>query len=307
MATEEIRVSALIQASPNRIYAAWLDERQHSAFTGGRATVEPWVGGRHTAWEGFIEGMLVELDTGRRLTMTWRTTDFPKDADDSRVEVRLDPVAGGTKVSIVHTNIPEGHAEKIKQGWKEFYLDPMKKFFSKPGAMREAIRAASRARRLPIPGVTSARPGSVRPKLRRPPPEPKPAEKAPAATEADKAPTRARPAPDKATKKMATKKAAAKTAAPPKAPAKKAPAKKAPAKKAPAKKAPAKKAPAKKAPAKKAPAKKAPAKKAPAKKAPAKKAPAKKAPAKKAPAKKAPAKKAPAKKAPAKRAARKHK
>src|SRR5690606_10914720 len=166
MGAEELRVSAVIQSSPNRIYAAWLDERQHSAFTGGRATVEPWVGGRHTAWDGFIEGMLTDLDTGRRIGMTWRTTDFPREAPDSRVEVHLDPVAGGTKVTLLHTAIPEGHSERYKATWKSNYLEPMKKYFSKPGAMRAAIQAASAARRLPIPGVTSAKPGTVRPVYR---------------------------------------------------------------------------------------------------------------------------------------------
>ena len=299
MATEEIRVSALIQASPNRIYAAWLDERQHSAFTGGRATVEPWVGGRHTAWEGYSEGMLVELDTGRRLVMTWRTTDFPKDAEDSRVEVPLDPVAGGTKVTLVHTQVPEGQAEKYKAGWKEFYLDPMKKFFGKPGAMREAIRAASRARRLPIPGVTSARPGSVRPKLRRPPKEA-------VAPEPEETPAKE----PKATRKTAGKKAAAKTAAtvPKKPPVKEPGTKKPPVKEPGTKKAPVKEPPKKKPPAKEPPKKKAPAKEPPKKKPPAKAAATKKTPAKKAkaaPRKKAPAKKAPAKKAAPKRPARK--
>jgi hypothetical protein len=81
----------------------------------------------------------------------------------SRVEVDLESVPGGTKISIAHFDIPEGQEEQYKRGWRTNYLDPMKKFFSKPGAMRSAIKAASKARRLPIPGVNSAPPGSVRP------------------------------------------------------------------------------------------------------------------------------------------------
>jgi uncharacterized protein YndB with AHSA1/START domain len=160
MATEEFRVSALIAASPNRIYSAWMDERQHSAFTGGRATVDPWVGGRHTAWDNYVEGTLVELDTGRRIVMTWRTSEFPAHAHDSRVEVKLEPVAGGTRVTVHHSDIPQGQADQYKKGWRSQYLDPMKRYFGKPGAMRAALQAASKAGVLPIPGVTSARPGA---------------------------------------------------------------------------------------------------------------------------------------------------
>ena len=325
--TEEFRVSSLIQASPNAIYTAWLDERKHSAITGGRATVEPWVGGRHTAWDGAVDAVFVELDTGRRLVMTWRSASFPKDAYDSRVEVSLEPVAGGTKVTVAHSGIPQGLTEDCKREWRNHYLEPLKRFFGKPGAMRAAIRAASKARKLPIPGVTSARPGSVV-AMRRLPPRPEPPTPEPEVSPTRTKSARPRPTANAALSrserstvarqpktKAREKSRAARTltastsSSTVKAPAKKAPAKKT-AKKAPAKKAPAKKT-AKKAPAKKAPAKKT-AKKAPAKKAPAKKT-AKKAPAKKtakkAPAKKAPAKKtakkAPAKKAPAKKAAKK--
>ncbi|MFW6066689.1 MAG: SRPBCC domain-containing protein, partial [Myxococcota bacterium] len=211
MASEELRVSALIAASPNRIYSAWMDERQHSAFTGGRATIDPWVGGRHTAWDNYIEGTLVELDTGRRIVMTWRTSEFPPTVGDSKVEVQLEPVAGGTRVSVHHTQIPQGQSDRYKKVWRTHYLGPMKKYFGKPGAMRAALQAASKAGMLPIPGVTSARPGASRAAQ---PPRPE-AEAGPetvaGASEGEGRRTAARPAPKKA---PAKKKAAGKRKAP---------------------------------------------------------------------------------------------
>ncbi|MEZ4249181.1 MAG: SRPBCC domain-containing protein, partial [Polyangiales bacterium] len=107
-ATEELKLSALIPASPNAIYAAWMDERRHSAFTAGRATVDQWVGGRVTAVDSFVDATHILLDTGRRIVMTWRTADFPVDSPDSQVEVSLEPGPGGTRVSIHQTGIPAG-------------------------------------------------------------------------------------------------------------------------------------------------------------------------------------------------------
>ena len=43
MAHESFSVSEVIPAPPEQIYAAWLDETKHSAFTGDQATVEPFV------------------------------------------------------------------------------------------------------------------------------------------------------------------------------------------------------------------------------------------------------------------------
>ena len=207
METESIQVSAMIPASPNRIYTAWLDERQHSAFTGGKATIQPWVGGRHTAWDGYIEGTTLELDTGRRIIQSWRTTEFPQGSQDSRLEVNLVPVAGGTEVKILHTVIPAGQGDKYKKGWREYYLTPMKRFFADPQARMGIVRQSA-ARRPPAqhPSGTTpppAHPGQLpvgagaRSSVVPTPPKGKPA---PAAVAKNKAPAPAkRPAPTKVT------------------------------------------------------------------------------------------------------------
>ena len=305
-AEDSLRLSTMVAASPNKIYAAWMDERRHSAFTGRRATVEQWVGGRVVAADGFIYAQHTYLETGRMIAMRWRTTDYADDVVSSTVILSLEPAAGGTKVIVDIASVPAGLEAALKKLWRSVYLDSMRKFFSSKTAARNAIQEARRKRVLPRPTLQPqriSRPSrQVGPGEQASAPEDGTAELTAKKAPAEKAPAKKAPAKKAPAEKAPAKKAPAKKAPAKKAPAKKAPAKKAPAKKAPAKKAPAKKAPAKKAPAKKAPAKKAPAKKAPAKKAPAKKAPAKKAPAKKAPAKKAPAKKAPAKKAPAKKA-----
>ena len=149
MDTEEYQVSALIPASPNSIYTSWMDERRHSAFSGARATVDPWVGGRITALNGQVDATHVLLEAGRRITLAWRTRDFGPSVPDSRVDISLAPAAGGTEVTIHHTQIPAGSSEAFKKTWKSSYLDPMKKFFGKPSGMRAAMAAAKKGGYLP--------------------------------------------------------------------------------------------------------------------------------------------------------------
>src|SRR5689334_22450336 len=50
MAKDQIRLSQVFPVDAQRLYDAWLDSAEHTAFTGSGATVEPRVGGRHTAW-----------------------------------------------------------------------------------------------------------------------------------------------------------------------------------------------------------------------------------------------------------------
>jgi uncharacterized protein YndB with AHSA1/START domain len=170
MDTEEFTVSSVIPASPNRIYSAWMDERHHSAFTGARATVDPWVGGRVVARDGFIDATHVYLVTGSRIAMTWRTRDFPKGASDSQVDITFEPVAGGTKVEITHTKIPPGLGKACQAIWKKLYLEPMATYFAEPGAMREAYTAAKKAGHLPLSGIKASRPAPRRPFVPAPPP-----------------------------------------------------------------------------------------------------------------------------------------
>jgi hypothetical protein len=47
------------------------------------------------------------------------------------VEILLEEDSKGTKVSLVHTDIPDGQGENYKKGWDEFYFTPMHTYFSK--------------------------------------------------------------------------------------------------------------------------------------------------------------------------------
>jgi len=131
MKKEALRVSTTIPAAPTTLYLAWLSAEQHSAMTGGTAKIDPEVGGKFTAWNGYITGKLVNLDLGRRIVMAWRTTDFPREAGDSRVEVHFEALGGSTRLTILHTEIPEGQGEKYRVGWNDNYFGPMRTFFSK--------------------------------------------------------------------------------------------------------------------------------------------------------------------------------
>ena len=132
MATETIHASAVFAAKPATIYEAWLDGEKHAAMTGGAATSDARVGEGFTAWDDYITGKHLELQPGRRIVQAWRTTDFPDSAPDSRLIVLLDPEAGGTRVTFVHTDIPQGQSADYESGWEEHYFAPMRRYFAKP-------------------------------------------------------------------------------------------------------------------------------------------------------------------------------
>ena len=100
-------------------------------MTGNPANVDGNVGGNFTAWDGYIFGSTLELEPGQRIVQAWRTSEFPDDAPDSRLEILFEEVPGGTKVTLIHTDMPEDQAGSYRQGWEDFYFKPMKEYFSK--------------------------------------------------------------------------------------------------------------------------------------------------------------------------------
>ena len=123
--------SEVVNATPEQIYKAWLSTKGHSDMTGSPAEVESKVKGKFTAWDGYISGKTLELKPFSRIVQAWRTTEFPEGSPDSRVEILLEPVSDGTRITITHSNIPQDQADDYKQGWQDFYFIPMKSYFDK--------------------------------------------------------------------------------------------------------------------------------------------------------------------------------
>jgi len=134
MPTESINVSARFPVTPDELFQAWLDSDQHSLFTGGRARIDPSVGGRFSAWADYISGRTLEIEPGRRIVQAWRTIEFPLEAPDSRLEARFEEENGGTRLILEHSGIPEGQADHYEEGWISTYFEPMQRYFRWRGA-----------------------------------------------------------------------------------------------------------------------------------------------------------------------------
>lgn len=128
----EFSVSDLIPASPQQIYDAWLGSEGHEMITGGQpAQISEREGAEFTVWNGYITGKNLKLEPGRRIVQSWRTTKFTTADQDSQIEVLLEPVAGGTMVTVNHTNVPDGHTSYRDGGWQSNYFETMKRHFSR--------------------------------------------------------------------------------------------------------------------------------------------------------------------------------
>jgi activator of HSP90 ATPase len=120
-----LKQTASFKASPHAVYEILMDEKQHAAFTGGEAKISRKTGGKFRIYDGEIQGVNLELVPDKKIVQSWRYSDWPE-GHYSTATFLLEPTVKGTRLTFTQTDIPDDKYEDIKQGWKDYYWQPMK-------------------------------------------------------------------------------------------------------------------------------------------------------------------------------------
>src|SRR5208337_3952403 len=97
------------------------------------------------------------LVPGERIVQSWRTTQFTDEHEDSIITVTLEPVEGGTLLTLIRSNVPGDHKSYEQGGWQKHYFGPMLVYFSTADeAMMGEEAADSPAPPPPKPAVPPA-------------------------------------------------------------------------------------------------------------------------------------------------------
>jgi uncharacterized protein YndB with AHSA1/START domain len=166
-------LTATIPASPDEVFATWLDSRGHSTMTGGEATMSDEVGATVSAWDGYITGRNLELVPGQRIVQSWRTSQFDDAHEDSVITVLLQAIDDGTLLTLEHKNVPDDQRSYEEGGWQSNYFEPMVAYFTKrkqeagsPAPQKAAAKRTAKASRPKSKRAKSNRPKSTRPKTK---------------------------------------------------------------------------------------------------------------------------------------------
>jgi uncharacterized protein YndB with AHSA1/START domain len=117
----------VIKASPEQVYKAWIDPAMMTRFMSPRpdmhvrdARSDPKEGGRFYVMmvgdkEFPHEGTYKVLQPHSRIVFTWEA---PWSAPDTEVELKLNPVSGGTEVVLTHIRfLSEESRDNHTAGW----------------------------------------------------------------------------------------------------------------------------------------------------------------------------------------------
>ena len=157
-----IQQSVEIAASPAQLYSTYLDSKKHGAVFGGKASINPKVGGRFSAFSGGLSGKILHLVRNEAIIQTWRSSGWSKTIPDSVLILTFSKIRKGTQLNMVHANVPDKDVSGVRKGWKNFYWKPWQTSV-KPGVAAKGKKAAAK----PKPKAKAARKPVRRPAPRR--------------------------------------------------------------------------------------------------------------------------------------------
>ncbi len=130
MDNKTIRQSVKIKASAHEVYEAIMDSRKHTEFTGDKASISRKVGGKFSTFDGYAEGVNLELVPDRKIVQTWRASDWPA-GHYSKVTFTLKEIESGTQLTFTQSDIPKEFFADVSQGWRDYYWQPLKEMLEK--------------------------------------------------------------------------------------------------------------------------------------------------------------------------------
>jgi|SRR5687767_7531182 activator of HSP90 ATPase len=123
-----IIMAASLPATPDKLFDMYLDAETHAAFTGMPVTLEPHAGGVFRAFAGMLSGKILHIEPKTLIVQTWRSANWPLTAMDSVLTLSFWAAEDGTRIELVHANIPEEDFAGVSQGWEKYYWTPWRAY-----------------------------------------------------------------------------------------------------------------------------------------------------------------------------------
>ncbi len=123
-----IRQTYIINSSLEEVWKALTDPKYIDAWGGGPAKMDEKKGTKFELWGGDIHGKNIEVVPLKKLVQEWfgGSWDHP-----SIVTFTLTKEKDAIKIDLLHKDVPDNEAKDIDEGWKEYYLEPLREYLEK--------------------------------------------------------------------------------------------------------------------------------------------------------------------------------
>ena len=116
--TEDLVLRDRFLCSTGDLYLALTEPKRIEAYTRGPAKSEAVEGGRFEMRNGLVSGSYEELVANEKITMRWRMSKWPKEAEDSQIVVTIGEDEGKTELVMNQTGIPKEFKSETEGFWR---------------------------------------------------------------------------------------------------------------------------------------------------------------------------------------------
>jgi len=117
-----------IKAPVVKVWQALTDPRVIDEWGGGPAKMDAKGGSKFSLWGGDIHGTNTKIAENELLSQDWFGGKWDQ---PSKLSFHLRQKGNITEVKLVQTDVPDEDAVDIAQGWKDYYLGPLKDLLEK--------------------------------------------------------------------------------------------------------------------------------------------------------------------------------
>lgn len=111
-----------IKASPAKVWKALTAKREIEKWSGAPSEMDLKPGGAWSLWGGEIIGRNTEVEKNLRLAQEWKEQKW---VYYSSVIFTLEKTKTGTRLELIHENVPAKSRKSIEEGWHIYYLGPL--------------------------------------------------------------------------------------------------------------------------------------------------------------------------------------
>ena len=131
-----VTLAAVLPKSPSRLYAMYLDPKEHAAFTGAPVKIAARVGAPFKAFGGALSGEILQLVPNRLIVQSWRSSEFGKRDIDSTLVLSFWPDPGGGRIELTHVNVADTDFAGVSEGWSVYYWNPWRAYLAQSARRR---------------------------------------------------------------------------------------------------------------------------------------------------------------------------
>jgi len=123
-----ITLAAVLPRPPARLYAMYLNPREHAAFTGAPVKIGARAGARFEAFGGALTGTILQVVPNRLIVQSWRSTQFAERDLDSTLILSFWRDPGGGRIELTHVNVADTDFAGVSEGWTKYYWTPWRAY-----------------------------------------------------------------------------------------------------------------------------------------------------------------------------------